>query len=166
MLDDDPSRIFPVQISGTASVGTLKKLIKDEQKHAFQHVDADDLRLFKVSFPVDDGLDAKLKRFDPIIPRKAFIAYQWLGVFEILSMNISMLSYYQCLLVSPNHCVATHPASSSESRSINHNLDLNCIVFGDDLSHVFTIDTVGSKNVGALRQAIKNEKKHASQSIR
>jgi Crinkler effector protein N-terminal domain len=61
VLGDDPSHIFPVKIASTESVGTLKQLIR-EKKHAFQHVDADTLELFRVSFPVDDDLEATLNR--------------------------------------------------------------------------------------------------------
>jgi hypothetical protein len=62
---DDPSRVFPVQIAGTESVGTLKEVIKDKKKQAFADVHADALDIYKVSFPVDALLDAKLKRFRP-----------------------------------------------------------------------------------------------------
>lgn len=34
-------------------------------KHAFEHVDADTLKLFRVSFPSDDDLDATLRHFLP-----------------------------------------------------------------------------------------------------
>ena len=46
-------------------VSALKRAIKNEKKPAFDHVPADDLKIFKVSFPVDDSLDAKLKGFNP-----------------------------------------------------------------------------------------------------
>jgi hypothetical protein len=65
VLGDDPSHVFPVKIASTESVGTLKEAIKDKKKHAFQHVDADTLDIFRVSFPVDDNLDATLNRFRP-----------------------------------------------------------------------------------------------------
>jgi hypothetical protein len=42
-------------------------LIKEKKKQAFQHVDADTLNIFRVSFPMDDidELDATLNRFRP-----------------------------------------------------------------------------------------------------
>ena len=45
---DDPSRIFPVKIASTESVGTLKEWVKDKKKHAFEHVDAEALNVWKV----------------------------------------------------------------------------------------------------------------------
>jgi len=65
VLGADISSIFPVKIANTESVGTFKELIKDKKRPAFDHVPADTLKLFKVSFPVDDDLDATLKRFRP-----------------------------------------------------------------------------------------------------
>ena len=38
-------------------------------------------------------------------------------------------------------------------------LELNCLVLGDDHSHIFTIEIQGTKNISALRTAIKEEKK-------
>jgi hypothetical protein len=63
VLGDDSSHIFTIEIQGTKNISALKEVIKDKKKHTY-HVDADALKLFKVSLPVD-GLDAKLKRFRP-----------------------------------------------------------------------------------------------------
>jgi hypothetical protein len=52
------------------------------------------------------------------------------------------------------------PASSPESR-----LNINCIVFGDDPSHVFTVEIESTKNVSALKKAIKDEKKFAFEGV-
>jgi hypothetical protein len=65
VLGDDPSHIFTIEIQGTKNISALKKAIKEEKKHTFQHVDADALKLFKANLPVDDGLDVKLTRFRP-----------------------------------------------------------------------------------------------------
>jgi hypothetical protein len=37
-------------------------------------------------------------------------------------------------------------------------LELNCLVLGDDLSHIFTIEIPDSKTVSTLQKAIKDEK--------
>src|ERR1700738_4202598 len=65
VLGDDTSHIFTIDIGGTKKVSTLKELIKDKNKPAFDHVPAHALNIFKVSLPVDDGLDAALKCFRP-----------------------------------------------------------------------------------------------------
>jgi Crinkler effector protein N-terminal domain len=54
VLGDDLGHIFTVEISSTKNVATLKKDIKNEKKHKFQHVDADTLVLWKVSIPRSD----------------------------------------------------------------------------------------------------------------
>jgi hypothetical protein len=100
---DDPRNVFPVKIASTESVGTLKDAIKDKKKHVFQHVDADALEIYKVAFPVDDGLEAKLKRFQAEDggDNRLSNAVDCLREFLlILSMVISMLSYYLRLHVS------------------------------------------------------------------
>ena len=43
------SRVFPVKIAGTESVGALKKAIKEEKPVAFHHVDANTIDLWQVS---------------------------------------------------------------------------------------------------------------------
>jgi hypothetical protein len=49
VFGDDLKSIFQVKISATEPVSALKKVIKEEKRHAFQDVDADALRLWKVS---------------------------------------------------------------------------------------------------------------------
>jgi hypothetical protein len=38
-------------------------------------------------------------------------------------------------------------------------LELNCLVLGDDHSHIFTIEILGTKNISALKEVIKDKKK-------
>jgi hypothetical protein len=54
---DDLRNIFPVKIDSTESVGVLKDLIKDKKQHAFEHVDANTLVLWKVSIPANGLLN-------------------------------------------------------------------------------------------------------------
>ena len=61
IYDEDPARIFPVEIAATKTVGALKKAIKHEKRHAFEHVDADTLDLWKVAIPADENLEGDLK---------------------------------------------------------------------------------------------------------
>jgi hypothetical protein len=62
--DDNPSHIFPVKIEKTALVGTLKEVIKDKKKPAFEHVDADTLVLWRVSIPVGGSFKQNLSKLD------------------------------------------------------------------------------------------------------
>ena len=57
VLDEDSTRIFPVEIDRNENVGGLKEVIK-EKKKAFDHIDADSLDVWKVSIPIDE--DANL----------------------------------------------------------------------------------------------------------
>jgi len=64
VLGDDASHIFPIEIAEYKTVGALKDDIKDKKKHAFQHVDADTLVLWKVSIPVSRSLTENLSKHD------------------------------------------------------------------------------------------------------
>jgi len=72
---------------------------------------------------------------------------------SILSYNLHLQVSANYVACYDNHSSFTHPAPSSESRSFN--LDLNCIVFGDDPTHVFTVEIAKTKNLNALKKAIK-----------
>ena len=65
VFGDGSSHLFTIEIEDTKNVSALKKAIKDEKKHSFEHVDADSLDIFKVSIPMDDDIDSTLKRFQP-----------------------------------------------------------------------------------------------------
>jgi len=65
VLGEDSSHIFAVEIDVRKKVSALKELLKDKKKHTFKDVDADALKIFKVSFPVDHKLDATLNHFRP-----------------------------------------------------------------------------------------------------
>ena len=53
VLGDDASRTFPIKIAKSDTVGDLRKLIKDENTPAFDHVPANTLVLWKVSILVN-----------------------------------------------------------------------------------------------------------------
>ena len=59
MLGDDPDRMFTVKIPKNENVSILKKIIKEEKALRLGHVEASDLDLWQVSFPIDD-LEAQL----------------------------------------------------------------------------------------------------------
>jgi hypothetical protein len=44
-------------------------------------------------------------------------------------------------------------------------LELNCIVQGDEPTHAFPVEISNTKNVGALRDAIKDKKKPAFETV-
>ena len=60
VLGDDASHTFPIKIAKSDTVGSLRKLIKEEKSHTFQHVDADTLVLWKVSILVNWSLTQNL----------------------------------------------------------------------------------------------------------
>jgi hypothetical protein len=54
ILGDDPNQMFTVKIPKNKNISILKGLIKEKNTCHFEHVDASDLELWQVSFPVDD----------------------------------------------------------------------------------------------------------------
>ncbi|KAH9969418.1 hypothetical protein BGW80DRAFT_1334817, partial [Lactifluus volemus] len=44
-------------------------------------------------------------------------------------------------------------------------LEINCLVFGDDHDHIFTIEIADTENIGALKDAIKEEKRNTFQNV-
>jgi hypothetical protein len=57
----------------------------------------------------------------------------------------------------------SHPASLAQLNL--HTLELNCIVQGDEPTHAFLVKILNTKNVGALKKAIKEEKTHAFEQV-
>ena len=64
VLEEDHSHVFSVEISASKNVAALKKAIKKEKKHTFEHVDADALVLWTVSIPADDTLEEELSKLE------------------------------------------------------------------------------------------------------
>jgi len=179
VLGDDPSHVFTVEIEGTKNVSALKDAIKDKKKHAFEHVDADALNIFRVSFPAIDDPDATLKRFRPEHDPEKGVHHlsvpvkRLKGVFgDPVDQHIHVIvqppfagKHQSLWLMSIFIVASTHPASSPDSSFYHHDFNINCIVFGDDPSHVFTIEIEGTKNVSALKDAIKDKNKHAFEHV-
>jgi hypothetical protein len=176
VVEDEPSSLFPVKIESTESVGTLKDLIWLKKQERFKGVDADTLVLWKVSIPDDDGLQqgieelnlieeqslrqpaARLSKIfsDPVEDEHVHILVRPPPARECSSLWLSV-SYTQDLRQIPPSIASLAPVSPT--------LELNCLVLGDDPSHVFTIEIGGTKNVSVLKKAIKNEKKNVFQHV-
>ena len=66
---------------------------------------------------------------------------------------------------NPSHSESpTSPEPLSAMADDTH-LNLNCLVFGDHASHIFSVKIAKSEIVCALREAIKNKKSHAFQHV-
>ncbi|KAG1847369.1 hypothetical protein F4604DRAFT_1594458 [Suillus subluteus] len=142
VLGNDPNCIFPVDIAQTQTVGDLRKVIKDEKKRQFDHVDADSLKLWKVDLPVDETIEHKLSNltFDT---KKSLLPVAKLSKFFSEQPNEEYL-----------HIVIQGPPALSSGP-----LHLNCFVLGDDPRHVFEIEIAPTASVSALQNIIKGAKK-------
>ncbi|KIL58376.1 hypothetical protein M378DRAFT_86543 [Amanita muscaria Koide BX008] len=141
VFSDDINRIFSVEILRTESVGALKKAIKNKNKDTFQHVDADTLALWKVSFPVTTSLPEDLGNHE-------FVDKESLSPVEELSAVFSeppILKYLHIVVKAP----PTDPPSST--------LQLVCYVRGDDYMRTFEVKIEMGEPVAAFRNAIKEK---------
>jgi hypothetical protein len=82
VLGHDASHIFPIEIAESKTVGALRKAIKDEKEHAFQHVDADALLLWKVSILVDRSLTKNISKLDFVDEGSLLPVKRLSGVFS------------------------------------------------------------------------------------
>jgi hypothetical protein len=62
--DSHESDVFTVEILETENVSILKDLIKEKRSRRLHHVDALDLAVWKVSVPIDDDFEEKMKALD------------------------------------------------------------------------------------------------------
>jgi len=65
ILGDKQNRMFTVKISNTDNVSILKDLIKEKRPVRFANIDATDVELWKVSFPIDDLASKQLPTLGP-----------------------------------------------------------------------------------------------------
>ncbi|KAH9000159.1 hypothetical protein EDB92DRAFT_1939906 [Lactarius akahatsu] len=115
VLGEGSRRIFLVKIPVNESVSILKETIKEKRKDLFNNVNASILDLWKVSFAVDERLEA-----------------------NILGMGFEKTE----LLLATNE-----PPQ----------LELNCLVLGEDGSNIFTVKIPSTENVSILSAVIRNE---------
>ncbi|KAI9448767.1 hypothetical protein BJY52DRAFT_303470 [Lactarius psammicola] len=156
VFSDDPSHIFTIEIMDTKNVSALKKAIKDEKKHAFQHADADALTLWKVSFPADQNLKANVSEL---------VDAQLLLPLDELSEVFLESPVRKRLHIVVGRPPVLHldttpspPLASPLTPERSLELELNCLVVGEPRSHIFQVKIARTESVGALRHAIKNRK--------
>jgi hypothetical protein len=72
VLEDDPNRIFPVEVDPNDYVAGLREAIKKTKFPAFDYITADSLVVWNVSIPIDEDTnlqeEVNNKRLDERIP--------------------------------------------------------------------------------------------------
>ena len=107
VVGDDPDRTFTIEIPKNKNISILKDLIKEKKARHFEHVDASDLDLWQLSFPIDD-LETELRNIN-------------LGGYQKLSPPSKKLTTFftdvadDCL-----HVIAKAPGTSRQSSLWNH----------------------------------------------
>ncbi|KAK2463747.1 hypothetical protein APHAL10511_004240 [Amanita phalloides] len=138
LAGDKEDQVFNVKILKTDNVSILGDLIKEKKKHHFGHLDATDLELWNVSFPID-----RLASEEP--PAK--------GPKLRPTSKVSSLA---ALSEEHVHILVKAPGQVATPEQL---LSLNCFVLGDDMKEGFTIKIPKTNNVSILKKMIKEEKK-------
>jgi hypothetical protein len=60
----DAGKVFSVEISNTKPISALKDAIKDKQQLTLRDIEANALKLWKVSVPVDDNFTENVQELD------------------------------------------------------------------------------------------------------
>ncbi|KAI9439820.1 hypothetical protein H4582DRAFT_2075187 [Lactarius indigo] len=141
-------RIFSVETPGNGNVITLKKAIKNKKNLTFQDVEADTLKLWNVSIPIDEFLeeninDLELGTMTPLLPVKRLSAV-FSGKFEDDHL----------------HIVVQGPAAIVQTNG-SPRLQLNCFALGGNRNNVFSVKIPGTESVSTLKEEIKDKMRPA-----
>ncbi|KAJ3794318.1 hypothetical protein GGU11DRAFT_759257 [Lentinula aff. detonsa] len=153
VLDSHASinRIFPVQISETDMVATLKEKIKQKARPVFEHIDAHTLDLWNVSVPVEELSETHLHDLQP--------AHAPLPPVKRLSRlfpNTPPEEQLHIIIQPPEIATSPNPQPL---------LELNCLVLGDQRNHIFPVKIAKTKSVGSLKKAVKEKKRPLSNHV-
>ena len=94
VLGDELEKMFVVEVEKTKSVSILKDLIKEKKASRLKDIDASDLDLWKVDFPIDDLLTKKISTDGPKLGSGELL----LGVFPS-ELNIRFIHVIVCVPV-------------------------------------------------------------------
>jgi hypothetical protein len=148
VLGDERRRAFTVKILKTGNVSILKGLIKGKKASRLKDIDASDLDLWQVSFPVDD-LETKLGDLNlcnhPELspPGKTITAFFKAVADDCLHVLVKVPGVEVQQVVTP---ISTQL------------LSLNCLVHGDNPDWMLAVKVLKTTSVSILKGLIKREK--------
>jgi len=151
VLSEDSTRIFPVKIDRDENVGGLKKAINEEKK-AFNHIDANSLELWEVSFPIDDHASKKSQTEPPLKSNKK-LSFLWHGNpsdddLHILVKAPGTLQNFLFELFQIQRSIQSIPRNCSHSTaSLSVIRKIRCFV-----------EVPQGKNVSILKDEVKKKK--------
>jgi hypothetical protein len=107
VVGDTPDRIFTVKIPKVENVSIFKDLIKEKKARHFEHVDASDLELWQVSFPIND-LEKELGNIN-------LARYP-----KLLSPSKKLATFFTDVADDCLHVIAKAPGTLRQSSLWNH----------------------------------------------
>jgi hypothetical protein len=151
---DDPSHIFTIEIADTKNITALKKAIKDEKQPAFDHVPADTLIIWRVSFPVDEGLEENLRDF---VAGKALSPVNKLSkVFANVRLHVIVgcpPGACRCNSLAIAHLEFSAVAYQSVTSELLPLLELNCLVHSEPRASIFPVKMPAMETIGSLKES-------------
>lgn len=155
---------FSVEIDRSEDVGGLKEAIKEKKKVAFDRIDADSLEVWNVSVPIneDTNLEEQVKGLRLHEKKPLWTLKGLLKIFSDLDketlhvvVKAPPISEHGCLFFS----VTLSCYLLLSSAVVNAEwLRFNCLVLGDDPSHLFPVEIAITMTVGGLKEVIKDKK--------
>ncbi|KAH7886464.1 hypothetical protein F5I97DRAFT_1928318 [Phlebopus sp. FC_14] len=142
VFGDDSSRIFQVTVPKMSQLAALRDAIKGKVS-ALRDVDAHTLDVFQFPHVKEDDLDAEIQAFKPEH------AHALHSVKVINGLNFAKNQLLHFIVKAPYTDLLLHEVFT-----------LNCLVFGDDSSHIFQVTVPKMSQLAALRDAIKEKKRN------
>jgi len=165
VLGDDEERMFPVKAPRNDNVGILKDLIKEKNPHALDRVDAKDLDLWKVCLSIDDPASKQPQTGPPLRVNKR-LSSLWDDEPSDDDLHILVKAPGRKPTCMPSLCSFSNLFKISKDSDPAQLLLLNCFILSDkpnvtfEPNETFPIEVLKTKNVGILKDLIKEKKAH------
>ncbi|KAF8157793.1 hypothetical protein B0H34DRAFT_844095 [Crassisporium funariophilum] len=145
IVGEDPDRTFTVKIPKTENISILKDLIKEKKPSSLRNIDAKNIDLWQISFPIDD-LETAVKNLNLARYPKLSPPSKKLNTFFTDAAD-------DCL-----HIIAKVPEVQTVVALDSAQLfSLNCFILGDNPDRMFTVKIPKTENVSILKDLIKEK---------
>ena len=149
---DKPTHVFTIELPLSNNVTNLKARIKEKQFHRLKIVDLSDLILLRVSIAINDlAFTQPPPNAAPLLCNKR--------IFSLFPDEPSQDDVH--IWVKPPLCMSPQcffRTAFLRLLDAASNLTLNCLLEGDEINQVITVEIEGAKPVSFLRTAIKEQK--------
>ncbi|KAF8802373.1 hypothetical protein BYT27DRAFT_7173144 [Phlegmacium glaucopus] len=143
---DDSRRAFIVKIEEDETVAALKEYIKEKKRPKFDDIPADSLDLWNKPVPSTRNLKKDVEALN-LVDDDSLYPHEILS--DVFPSELEKRTVH-IIINCPQPVISKPPLAL---------LELNCLVSGDDRSHIFKIEILDTKTVSDLRESIKEKNK-------